>query len=102
VHVITIKRLREFWGEHPQAEKPLRAWHQIAEQAEWDSFESVRHTFGARVDRVGKCLGFDIGGNKFRLVVVAHFDRGKLYIRRIMTHAEYSKNRWKDECLGNT
>jgi len=41
---------------------------------------------------------FDIGGNKFRLVVVVHFNRGKLYIRCVMTHQEYDKGAWKGDC----
>lgn len=78
MHVITYKRLKEFWIEHPQAERPLRAWHQIAEHSEWLNFEEIRKTFGRRVDAVGKCVVFDVGGNKYRLVVVAHYNRAKL------------------------
>jgi mRNA interferase HigB len=98
MHVISLSRLREFWIKHPQAEAPLRAWHQIAERAQWQSLIEIRKTY-PQADGVGKCIVFNVGGNKFRLVVVAHFDRGKLYVRKVMTHAEYSKDQWKDDCL---
>ena len=32
---------------------------------------------------------FDLGGNKYRLIAVIHFDRGKLFVRHVLTHAEY-------------
>jgi mRNA interferase HigB len=97
MHVISFRRLKEFWTKHPQAENALRAWHQVAERARWQNLNEIRATFPT-ADGVGKCLVFDIGGNKYRLVVVPHFNRGKLYVRKVMTHAEYSKNRWKDDC----
>jgi len=46
--------------------------------------------------RIKKLL--DIGGNKFRLVVTARLDFGRLYIRRVMTHAEYDQGKWKEDC----
>jgi mRNA interferase HigB len=32
---------------------------------------------------------FDIGGNNYRLVSVIHYDARRVYVRRVMTHAEY-------------
>jgi len=41
---------------------------------------------------------FNIGGNKFRLVVVVHFNRGKIFVRHVMTHKEYDRGAWKGDC----
>jgi len=41
---------------------------------------------------------FNIGGNEFRLVVVIHFNCGKVYIRHVMTHEEYDQGTWKGDC----
>jgi len=41
-------------------------------------------------------LVFNIRRNDYRLIVAAHFNRQIVYILRFMTHAEYSKNRWKE------
>ena len=46
---------------------------------------------------VGNCVIFNIGGNKYRLIAVIHFNRGKLYVRHVLTHAEYDEGKWKDE-----
>ena len=49
-------------------------------------------------DQIGRCTVFNIGGNKFRLVVVIHFNRGKVYVRHVLTHAEYDQEKWKGGC----
>ena len=39
---------------------------------------------------------FDVGGNNFRVIAVLHYDRQKLYVREVFTHAEY--DRWNKSC----
>jgi len=34
--------------------------------------------------------------NKYRLIVSIHFNRGKVYVRHILTHAEYDRGDWKN------
>ncbi len=97
MRVISRKALRDFWTACPQAESPLKAWFKIAESASWGTFAEMRRTFPS-ADQVGRCTVFNIGGNKYRLVAVIHFNRGKVYIRHVLTHAEYNRGRWKDEC----
>lgn len=97
MHVISQKKLREFWEEWPEAEEPLRAWRRVAEHATWECFGDVRAVY-PHADQVGRYTVFNIGGNKFRLVVVIHFDRGKIYIRHVMTHEEYDRGAWKGDC----
>jgi mRNA interferase HigB len=41
---------------------------------------------------------FNIGGNKYRLITKIKYARQVIYIRRVLTHPEYSKEKWKDEC----
>lgn len=96
MHVISPKLLREFWARYPDAETPLKVWLKRASSAKWASFEEIKADFGARVDRYKKYVIFDIGGNKYRLIVVPHYDRKRVYIRYIITHAEYTLDRWKD------
>jgi mRNA interferase HigB len=85
MHVISEKPLREFWAIYPDAERPLRAWIKVAEHATWEKFADIRETY-AKADQVGKFTVFDIGGNKFRLIVVVHFNRDKVYVRHVLTH----------------
>jgi mRNA interferase HigB len=94
VHIITRKRLRDFAHKHKEAEGPLSIWYAICSKSDFASFGELRRTFRS-VDKVGRFTVFDIGGNKYRLVVAIHYNRKKVYIRHVMTHAEYDQNRWK-------
>lgn len=90
MHVISKKKLREFWEEHPRAQAPLEAWYQVARHAGWKSFADARKTFNT-ADQVGKFTVFDIGGNKYRLVVTMRYDLQRVYIRHVLTHSEYDR-----------
>jgi len=54
----------------------------------------LRRVFNS-VDAVSGLYVFNIGGNNFRLVAAIHFNVGRVYIRHVMTHAEYYKGAWK-------
>ncbi len=88
MHVISRKRLRDFWEIHPQAEGPLRAWFRAASTADWASSHDVRTQFGS-ADFVGDRVVFDIGGNKYRLVVHIAYRFKRLLIRFVGTHEDY-------------
>jgi mRNA interferase HigB len=96
MHVISRKKLREFWELYPKARTPLDAWYQVAKRAKWENFAEVRRTFNS-ADVVGRFVVFNIGGNKYRLIAVIHYNRGKVFIRHVLTHAEYDEGKWKDE-----
>ncbi len=95
VHVITRKRLWEFAKKHKEAEEPLNTWYAIMSKTDFRSFAELKRAFGS-VDKVEKFTVFDIGGNKFRLIAVFHYNRQKVYIRHVLTHAEYDRGKWKD------
>ena len=51
MRVISLRRLREFWEQHGDAEKPLRNWFKTARKARWGSLQDVRRTY-PRTDSV--------------------------------------------------
>jgi mRNA interferase HigB len=63
-------------------------------QTNFDNFVSLRLTFPS-TDIVGNLNVFNIGGNKVRLIAAIHYNRHKIYIRNILTHAEYDKYKWR-------
>jgi mRNA interferase HigB len=96
MHVISQKMLRQFWAAHPDAEEPLRAWHRTVEAAEWDRFADLREVY-PNADQVGRCIVFNIAGNKYRLIAAIHFNRRKVFVLAVLTHKVYDKDKWKDE-----
>ena len=77
------------------AVEPLAIWYAIMSKTEFASLAGLKRTYGS-VDKVGKYTVFDIGGNKFRLVAAIHYNRKKVYIRHVLTHAEYDRDKWKE------
>jgi mRNA interferase HigB len=97
MRVISEKRLREFWRKRPDSEEPLRAWNRAVQRASWERFADVRKLYKS-ADQVGRCVVFNICGNKYRLAVVIHYNRGIVYIRHVLTHKEYDRGNWKEDC----
>ena len=94
MRVITNRRLIEFAARYPAAGEPLQAWRRVMESRAFGGFADLRQSFGS-VDKVGDLTVFDIGGNKFRLIVFIHFGQQIAYIKHVLTHAEYDRNAWR-------
>lgn len=92
--LISNKSLREFAGIHPESDEPLRAFRQKVEKGSFGNFAALRSAF-AGVDRVGERYVFNIGGNKYRLIAWIHFAAQRLFVKAVLTHAEYDKGAWK-------
>ena len=92
MQVIARRTLREFWARYPHAEGPIRAWVAIAAKAHWATPAEIKRQFGGTVDFVGdNRVIFDLGGNKYRLVVHVSFTFSRLLVKFIGTHAEYDR-----------
>jgi mRNA interferase HigB len=94
MHIISRKALQTFWERYPDSEAPLLRWYKIIERTEYRSFAELRITFPA-ADLVDDWVVFNIGGNKYRLIASIHFNRGKVYVRHVLTHRDYDRGAWK-------
>ena len=91
MHIVSIQALRTFWQKHPDAERPLRAWYALAEKASWRSPKEIKAVLG-NVSFVGNHrVIFNVKGNDYRLIVIAEYHNGRLFIRFVGTHAEYDR-----------
>lgn len=90
--MIALSRLKRFWeARHADAREPLFAWYRHALRADWRAPAEVKRDFGAAsVLRAGRVV-FNIGGNKYRLVVWINYPYRVVYVRFIGTHAEYDE-----------
>ncbi|MCC6362163.1 MAG: type II toxin-antitoxin system HigB family toxin [Bryobacterales bacterium] len=94
MRVISRKALREFADAHKDAETPLDDWYRTAKRLRWTSLVDVRKTY-PHADGVDKFTVFNIGGNKYRLATHINYRTGRVYVRRVMTREEYSREDWK-------
>jgi len=97
MRIISKRRLREFWSEFPNAKQSLLSWYETVKKSEWENFSDVRESF-RHADIYRDCVIFDIGGNKFRLITKIRYKKKRAYIRFVLTHSDYDKNLWKDDC----
>ena len=95
MYVITRKRLNEFAARFPDTKSALARWYVDMKHGTFSNFAELRAAFPT-ADRVGKLTVFDIGGNKVRLIAAIHYNRRKIYVRAVLTHAEYDEGRWKE------
>jgi mRNA interferase HigB len=101
VRIIKLATVREFARQHADAASGLERWLDVTKATEWRKLHDVRQAFRS-ADEVRVASGrtvviFNIGGNKYRLIAAIHYNLGKVFVLMFMTHAEYSKGRWKEE-----
>ena len=92
--VITHSTLVAFAKQHPNSQSALDTWYRRVKQGTFHNLAELRTVFPS-ADLVGKYIVFNIGGNNERLIAVIHWNTQKIYIRAILTHAEYNKDEWK-------
>ena len=96
MRVISKKKLRDYWYAHAQAEAPLAEWYFKIKYVQVENIIELRKVFNS-VDPVNGYSVFNIGGNQFRLITAIHYHTQCCFVRKIWTHAEYSKRYNQDK-----
>ncbi len=91
MRVISIKKLRLFWTEHANAVNPLWAWYREADSACWKTTQDIKNAHRSADFLADNRVIFNIGGNKYRLIVKVEYELQRVYILWVGTHAEYDK-----------
>jgi mRNA interferase HigB len=91
MRIIARRTLRMFGEQPADAEQPLRAWYAEAKAADWKTPGAIKMRYPSASLVANDRVVFNIGGNKYRLVVAIHYDLGILFLRFIGTHADYDK-----------
>jgi mRNA interferase HigB len=79
---------------HADSEQPLKTWFAVAVKATWRNVVEVQVTY-ASAEAVGGYTVFNIKGNTYRLIAKIEYRLQIIFIRCILTHAEYDKDKWK-------
>ncbi len=94
MHVISRKKLLEAPETHGDLSGPLDIWYRIAKKAKWKDLLDVRRVFPT-ADAVDRFTVFNIKGNAYRLITEVNYRTGRIFLRDVLSHAEYSKGGWK-------
>src|SRR6266540_5942076 len=79
----------------------LEVWRRVMRRETFRHFADLRRCFRSadqvRVASGSPVVVFNIHGNDYRLICAIHYNTGKVFLLRFLTHADYSKDRWKGE-----
>jgi mRNA interferase HigB len=96
MHVISYRRLREYAEKHADVRDVLDNWYKVASKAAWANLIEVQEVF-PKAEAVSNFTVFNIKGNNYRLIVSIDYEQQLIYIKYILTHAEYDKEQWKND-----
>jgi len=93
VRIIARRTLKAFWEKSGcrDSEQPLRAWFAEARKASWRTPHEVRAQYRNASVVGNDRVVFNIGGNKYRLVVAVRYDMGIVFVRFVGTHRQYDR-----------
>ncbi|GBC63613.1 type II toxin-antitoxin system HigB family toxin [Desulfonema ishimotonii] len=96
MHIISRKKITGFCEKHPKSSEVLNRWYRIVKTEVFRSPADVKNIFPS-ADQVGNLWVFNVGGNKYRLIAFIRYQMKRLFIRDILTHKEYDKEKWKED-----
>jgi mRNA interferase HigB len=91
MHVISRKKLVEFWEANPETKKPLQTWLGVAKAAKWKRPADVRAIDPKASIIANNRAVFDILGGRYRLVTAIRYSSGVVFIRFVGTHSDYNR-----------
>ena len=94
MRVVSRKAIREATAKHSEWAASLNAWYKIAANADWKDFSDVRNSW-KNSDVVGRFVVFDISHNRCRLIATIKYKWRMVYVRQILSHAEYDNSEWQ-------
>ena len=102
MRIIKKSRIKEYWEKYPDAEASLITWTKFIENQTWNSPTELSASSIFRPDPVKNLVVFNIGSNKYRLITYIDYTNQIIFIRDFLTHAEYEKNKWKNDAWFNS
>jgi mRNA interferase HigB len=94
MHLVSKSAWRQAIRNDRTLEGPIGEWYKIAKAAEWKSLVDVRKVY-PHADYVHPYTVFNLKANKYRLVVKIEYRWQIVFVKHLLTHAEYDKGAWK-------
>lgn len=94
MHVISKRAWRGAVARDSSLAAPLAAWHKVASLAQWKSLADVKKVYPS-ADYVAPFTVFNIRGGHYRLIVKIEYRWQVIFVKHLLSHAEYQKGGWK-------
>ncbi len=92
MRIIAKGTLRQFWEQHPahaDAMSPLTEWYRHMEKSNYRTPQELKAELRTASVLKGGRVVFNIGGNKYRVILAIDFERQIGFVRFVGTHAQY-------------
>lgn len=91
MHIISFKKLKDFFTKDPNARIAMQDWFKGAKNADWRNFSDMKDTFNS-VDHVGNGrFVFNVKGNHYSIVAVVRYVFKRVFMRWVGNHKDYTK-----------
>ena len=91
MRVISRKPLNDFASLYPDSRPALSAWWQVMKAKSYASPNALKKDFPSASFIGGETTVFNIGGNKYRLVVNVVYAMRTVFVGGVYTHVEYDR-----------
>ena len=93
MHVISKRPFNEAAKAYPNQRQALEGLYRVLRKSEFASPEEMRRVFPSldNFKHKDKWWVLDVGGNHLRIIAFIQFVQKRMYVKHILTHAEYDK-----------
>ena len=94
MRIIALSTLRIFWESHSaysDAKAPLVELHRPMQMANYPTPQALKAELRAASILKGGRVAFNVGGNKYRVIMAIDYQRQLGFIRFVGTHAQYDQ-----------
>ncbi|OGQ95802.1 MAG: cytoplasmic protein [Deltaproteobacteria bacterium RIFOXYD12_FULL_57_12] len=93
MHVISRKTFKDAAKQYPNDAAAIERTYKVLRSGDFSAPDNLRKVFPS-LDNFrykDKWWVIDIGGNNLRLIAFIEFQDNRMYVKHIVTHAEYDK-----------
>jgi mRNA interferase HigB len=93
MHVISKRPFNEAANAYPNQKQALETLYRVLRKSDFSSPDEMRKVFPSldNFKHRDKWWIIDVGGNHLRVIAFMQFQQNRMYVKHILTHAEYDK-----------
>ena len=91
MQLVGRKLVEDYIAGHADLTQPARAWMAEVEASKWGNPPEMKLRYPTASIIAGDIVIFNLKGNRYRLEARVDYQRQVVVVRRIGTHAEYSR-----------
>jgi len=96
MRLIAIAKLREAASSYPDVSNQIEDFYRTIKTVHWQNLIDAQKTFST-AEAVVNFTVINIKGNKYRLILDINYKKQLIFFKYFLTHAEYSKDKWKND-----